>query len=166
MRRVGKSKVSALSGEFIWTVYRLLFCPQPLLWSTVTFWLGELFSLGAFPMPSVWHPLRRASSSLPHQTGFWTGWAREDSCTGTCSPTPPHAHLTKPAEPQFCFGDSTSGSPLLFFLHINLPFACKDFQEKQPSEALMMITLLAFGSFCENTDCMTHTHTHTLYSEM
>ena len=127
-------------------------------------WWRELFPLGAFPMPSIWHLLRPSSPSLPHQSGFWTGWALEDTCTGTCSPTPPHSHLTKPAKPQFYFWDSMSGSLLLCFLHINLPCDCKDF--KQPSEALMMIRLLALGSFCDNIDCMKHAHTHILYSEM
>ena len=157
-----ESQRSQLSGEFIWTVCCSVHSPLSRVHSHS--WWRELFPLGAFPMPSIWHLLRPSSPSLPHQSGFWTGWALEDTCTGTCSPTPPHSHLTKPAKPQFYFWDSTSGSLLLFFLHINLPFDCKDF--KQPGEALMMIRLLALGSFCDNIDCMKHTHTHILYSEM
>ena len=52
------------------------------------------------------------------------------------------------------------------FLYISLPFGCEGFQEKQPSEASVMIRLLALGSFCDNADSLSlslslsHTHTY------
>ena len=153
-------------------------CRQPLVRSTRSHacWT-ELLPLGALPTPlsgalyvCLRHPFRiRVASG---QAGPW-----ETPVQG-----PAHQpHLT-PTEQNLQSRSFTLGTVcqavFTLFLYISLPFGCKGFQEKQPSEASMMIRLLALGSFCDNADCVclslslshththTHTHTHILYSEM
>ena len=117
-----KAKITELSGEFIWTIYSLLFYPQSL--SRVhTQILAELNYFLLLPFTYLClHPLHllfvipSASNCFLDSLGSWKTHVQVPVLQSH-----PHSQLTKPAKQQFYFGDSMPGnlysfSPKLIYL--------------------------------------------------